>query len=75
MYSTNSGIKFKTLMLKSILCDYSDASVPGTLRAISLGNLLIRKGVMTSGKETIRVSEGTIAAGQHFQCYLIGALE
>ena len=27
MHNTNSQIKFKTLMLKSILCDYSDAYI------------------------------------------------
>ena len=30
---------------------------------------------MTSGKYTIRVSEGTITAGQGLQCHLIRALE
>ena len=27
MYNTNSQIKFKTLMLRSSLCDYSDAYI------------------------------------------------
>ena len=27
MHNTNSQIKFKTLMLKSSLCDYSDAYI------------------------------------------------
>ena len=27
-YNTNSQIKFKTSMLKSSLCDYSDAHIP-----------------------------------------------
>ena len=28
MYNTNSDIRFKTTMLKSSLCDYSDAYIP-----------------------------------------------
>ena len=36
-YSTNSQIKLKTLMLRSILCDYSDAYIlaKGTIIIVS----------------------------------------
>ena len=32
MYNTNSDIRFKNIMLKSSLCDYSDAYILGTRR-------------------------------------------
>ena len=35
-YNTNSQIKFKTLMVKSILCDYSDAYIL-VIGTISIG--------------------------------------
>ena len=41
-YSTNSQIRFKTSMLKSRLCDYSDAYILGsvtiTVAALAAGN-------------------------------------
>ena len=39
MYNTNSDIRFKTIMLKSSLCDYSDAYmlVKGTIRTTGAG--------------------------------------
>ena len=39
MYNTNSNIRFKTTMLKSILCDYSDACilVKGTITITGAG--------------------------------------
>ena len=38
MYNTNSQIKFKNTMARSILCDYSDASilVSGTITVAAL---------------------------------------
>ena len=38
-YNTNSQIKFKTTMLKSSLCDYSDAYllVKGTITVVAAG--------------------------------------
>ena len=35
MYYTNSQIKFKTIMLKSTLCNYSDVSNMGSCRCSS----------------------------------------
>ena len=39
MYNTNSQIRFKTLMLKSSFCDYSDACihVKGTIIVANTG--------------------------------------
>ena len=39
VYNTNSNIRFKTTMLKSILCDYSDACilVKGTITITGAG--------------------------------------
>ena len=40
VYNTNSGIRFKTTMLKSRLCDYSDAYmfVKGTITITGAGD-------------------------------------
>ena len=40
VYNTNSDIKFKTIMLKSGLCDYSDAYIliKGTLTITGVGD-------------------------------------
>ena len=40
VYNTNSGIRFKTTMLKSCLCDYSDAYmfVKGTITITGAGD-------------------------------------
>ena len=40
MYNTNSQIKFKTSMLRTILCDYSHAHilVSGTITITGAGN-------------------------------------
>ena len=44
MYNTNSDIRFKTTMLKSSLCDYSDAYlvvvVEGTVKITGAGNIV-----------------------------------
>ena len=44
MYNTNSNIRFKTTMLKSNLCDYSDAYlvvlVEGTVQITGAGNIV-----------------------------------
>ena len=55
MYNTNGEIKFKTLMLKSNLCDYSDAYilVSGTITITGVGAADAAKQLDEGNKEVI----------------------
>ena len=44
----------------------ADFLVWGTLDASLLGNLLINKGTVKAGEDTIRLGEGTTRGGQDF---------
>ena len=52
-YNINSQIKFKTIMLKSSLCDYSDAyiRVKGTI-------IIIGRGVDAAARQTVERDKG-----------------